>query len=70
MDTVPNPADSALAFETGADRQRRLARESELIAEARAELDAGLFVASTDIDAWIESVGTSHELPLPPTRRR
>lgn len=56
--------------ETEAERQRRLAWEAERIAEARAELDAGLYVDADEIDAWIDSIGTNHELPPPPTRQR
>ncbi len=56
--------------ESDADRQRRLAWEADRIAEARAELDAGFFVAAADMDAWLESIGTPHELPPPVTRRR
>jgi predicted transcriptional regulator len=51
-------------------RRRRLAWEAEMIAEADAELDAGLYVDWADVDAWLESIGTDHELPLPPTRHR
>ena len=56
--------------ETEAERQRQIAWEAEGIAEARAELDAGLYVDADEIAAWIESIGTDHELPLPSTRRR
>jgi hypothetical protein len=72
MDTAPIPAGSAPASgpETEADRQRRLAWEAEGIAEADAELDAGLYVDAEEMDAWIDSIGTDHELPPPPTRRR
>ncbi|MGA9865454.1 MAG: hypothetical protein WBQ75_03330 [Acetobacteraceae bacterium] len=56
--------------ETEADRQRRIAWEAERIAEARAELDAGLYVDLAEIGAWIDSIGTNHELPRPLTRRR
>jgi predicted transcriptional regulator len=56
--------------ETEPERQRRITWESEGLAEARAEIDAGLFVDAADIDAWIDSIGTDHELPPPPTRRR
>ena len=69
MDTAPNAADTA-RLESAADKRCRLAWEAEKIAEARAELDAGLFVDASDVDAWIDSIGTDHELPLPPTRRR
>ena len=72
MDTVPRPDDgtSAILSETGAERQARLAWEAEMIAEADAEIEAGLYVDSADIKDWIDSIGTDHELPPPPTRRR
>jgi predicted transcriptional regulator len=41
-----------------------------MIAEARAQLDAGLYVDAAEVDAWIDSLDTDHELPPPPTRRR
>jgi predicted transcriptional regulator len=72
MDTAPLPGNTAriARSESAAENQRRFAREAEMIAEARAELDAGLFVDSAEVDAWIDSIGTDHELPVPPTRRR
>lgn len=66
----PTPVTEARASESEADRQRRIAWESEGIAQARASLAAGLFVDSADIDAWIDSIGTDHELPPPATRKR
>ena len=56
--------------ETAEERQRRLAYEAAGIAEARAELAAGFYVDSNEIDAWIDSIGTANELPPPPTRHR
>lgn len=72
MDTAPRPDDraDALSPETEAERQRNLAWEAEGIAAAEASLAAGLYVDADDIDAWIDSIGTDHELPPPPTRRR
>jgi predicted transcriptional regulator len=73
MDTInPPPGDGADAppSETEAERQARLAREAEGIAAAEASLAAGLYVDADDIDAWIDSIGTDHELPPPLTRRR
>jgi predicted transcriptional regulator len=72
MDTAPRPDDGipATPSETGAERARRLAWEAEMIAEARADLNAGLYVDAAEVDAWIDSIGTDHELPPPPTRRR
>jgi predicted transcriptional regulator len=72
MDTAPSAPGSAdiLRSESEAERQDRLAWEAEGIAEADAELDAGLHVDAAEIRAWIESIGTDHELPPPPTRHR
>jgi predicted transcriptional regulator len=71
MDTAPRPNDSAQAArsETEAERQRRFAWEAEMIAEADAEIEAGLFVEEAEVDAWIDSLGTDHELPVPQPRR-
>jgi hypothetical protein len=72
MDTVPHPDDSGQAArsETEAERQRRLAWEAEMIAEADADIAAGFYVDSDEMDVWIDSIGTDHELPPPRTRRR
>jgi predicted transcriptional regulator len=72
MDTARLQADRAPEShsETAAERQRRFAWEAAMIAEADAEIEAGLFVDAADVDAWIDSIGTDHELPLPATRRR
>ena len=70
MDTGPPTGDNAPAtrLQTEADSQRRLAHEAEMIAEARASAAAGRVVSSQEVDAWIDSLDTDHELPLPPTR--
>lgn len=67
MDTVPHAGsqDFAAQTETTPDTQRRLAREADMLAEARAEIAAGLFVDAADVDAWIDSIGSAHERPLP-----
>lgn len=73
MDTVNRaPSDSATTAcpETETERQRRIGWEAEMIAEADAELAVGLNVDAAEIDAWIDSIGTEHELPPPPTRCR
>jgi predicted transcriptional regulator len=41
-----------------------------MIAEADAEIAAGLVIEEADVDAWIDSLGADHELPLPQPRRR
>ena len=55
--------------ETEAERQRRLAWERERIAEADADIAAGLIIDAAEIDAWIDSIGTDQELPPPQVRR-
>jgi hypothetical protein len=72
MDTTPRSSDSTQSArpETDAEKQRRLAWEAEMIAEADTEIEAGLYVDSADIKTWIDCLGTDHELPPPPTRRR
>jgi hypothetical protein len=66
----PLPSDDAPRPETDADRKRRIASEAAMIAEARAEFDSGLYVDADEVDAWLGSIGTDHELPPPPTRHR
>ena len=70
MDTATSAGNSApvARLETEADAQRRLAREAKMIAEARASAAAGRVVSSAQVDAWIDSLDTGHEQPLPPTR--
>jgi predicted transcriptional regulator len=70
MDTVNHDTGTKPTAEAEAERRARLAWEAERIAEARASLDAGFYVDGDDVDAWLGSIGTDHELPPPPTRRR
>jgi len=51
--------------ETDADRKARLAREAEMIAEARAEVARGEVVDFDEVAAWVESWDTDRELPMP-----
>ena len=53
--------------ETEEERRRRLAWEAERLAEARASAEAGGLIDEADMDAWIDSLGTSNELPPPGT---
>jgi predicted transcriptional regulator len=72
MYPVPTPTDSndAARPEAATENRDRLAWEAQGIAEARAELEAGLYVDADDIDVWIDSLGTESEMPPPSTRRR
>ncbi len=55
--------------ETEAERQARDAWEAERIAEARADIAAGRLVDSATVRAWIDSIGTDHEMPVPRSGR-
>lgn len=72
MDNAPL-ADRAIPAgqgESPVDRLRRLAREAEMIAEARASLDAGRYVDGDEVEAWLDSIANGRPLPLPAVRRR
>jgi predicted transcriptional regulator len=71
MDTVPRPDDRAdtSSPETEAERQRRPAWEADMIAEADADIAAGRLVDSAKVKAWIDSIGTGQELPVPYSNR-
>ncbi len=65
MDTVNPDSGQPPGPETEAERQRRYAREAAMIAEADADIAAGRLVDEADVDAWIDSIGTNRELPVP-----
>jgi hypothetical protein len=67
MDTAPHPNDSApvTSRETEVERARQLAWEAERIAEADADIAAGRLVDSAKVKAWIDSISTDNELPVP-----
>jgi predicted transcriptional regulator len=65
----PLPGDSTPPPETDADRARRIAREAEMIAEARASVAAGRVVSLEAVSAWVDSWDTDHELPPPRSGR-
>jgi hypothetical protein len=51
--------------ETEAKRQARVTRESEMLAEARAELDAGLGVSGPALEEWLTAFANGEERPIP-----
>jgi predicted transcriptional regulator len=53
--------------ETDADRQARLARKAEMIAEARAEVARGEVADIDEVVAWVQRWDIDHELPTPQT---
>ena len=65
MDTMNLDAGQPASPETEAERRNRLAWEAAMIAEADADVAAGRLVDEADVDAWIDSLGTDHELPVP-----
>jgi len=62
---LPSPAHGPLdpPPETPAARASRLAREAEMIAEARAQLDAGQGRTGRDLDAWLDAWEGDGDLP-------
>lgn len=54
----------------GDERQARLAREAEMIAEAEADIAAGRVIDGEAVSAWLRSLGTDHELPRPQPPKR
>ena len=69
MNTMDPATGLTPSAETDAARRRRIAWEAERIAEADTEIEAGLFVDSAEVHAWMDSFGTEHELPIPRPRR-
>jgi predicted transcriptional regulator len=71
MDNAGHPDDTTPTDrpDTAAEKRDRLAWEAERIAEAPASAEAGLLVDAAEVDAWMDSLGTEHELPVPYPRR-
>ncbi len=66
MDITPLSDNHAPVDPSEAEQQRqRLAQEAEGDAKARASVTAGRVVDEAEVDAWIDSIGTDHELPVP-----
>lgn len=55
--------------ETAEAQRFRLAREVEMIAEARASAAAGRVVSLEAVEAWVDSWDTDHEMPMPRSAR-
>jgi predicted transcriptional regulator len=68
MDTGNALPDTSDSVETESERQQRIALEAKLIAEADAEVAAGLCVDSAEVKAWIDTIGTRRESPPPSPR--
>ena len=55
--------------ETAEEKAERIAREAVMITEARASVAAGRVVSLEAVTAWVDSLGTDHELPVPQSGR-
>ena len=70
MNVVTNPQrDRPGRPETAEERRARLDREAVMIAEAEADVAAGRVVSLEDVEAWIDSLGTDRERPVPRSGR-
>lgn len=56
---------SSIAAEVLASDIPIRARRIRMIQEAKKEADSGAFISQASMEAWIDSLGTSNELPLP-----
>lgn len=66
MNTASTPACASAGSPEG--NEDRIACEAAGIAEADAELTAGLYVDLADVRTWVNSLRTATPLPLPPVR--
>jgi len=66
---VPNSSNDRVSPEpqpeTEAERRARLAREREMLAEARTELDAGLGISGAALEEWLTALANGEERPIP-----
>jgi predicted transcriptional regulator len=69
MDMISLDTDTSPRHETENDRQTRIAWEAAGISKARPYAVAGRVISSEEVDAWIDSLDTEHELPPPRSGR-
>ena len=62
---MPNARHRSAPPELEPARTARFAREADLIARARAQIAAGQVVTQEAFDDWVDSLGTTTELPPP-----
>jgi predicted transcriptional regulator len=65
VDTLNIDTSQPAASETEDQRQCSVAWEAAGISKARASVAAGRTVSAEAVEAWIDSLGTEHELPRP-----
>ena len=69
VDVMPGADFPAPRSETAEEKAERIAREAVMIAEALASVAAGRVVSFEAVSAWIDSLDTDHELPVPQSGR-
>ena len=69
MDTAGLLSTDTVARENVEAKRHRVTREAGELAQARASAAAGRVVDSEAVKAWIDSIGTEQELPVPYTGR-
>jgi predicted transcriptional regulator len=70
MDDLTRMQDGPASLPESAEaRQQRLAYEAARIDQALASAAAGRTVSLEAVEAWIDSLGTDHELPVPRSGR-
>jgi predicted transcriptional regulator len=62
---VPDAEEALLAGESEAFRLQWKARKAALIEEGLPDIRAGQVISFKAVSAWIDSLGTDHELPRP-----
>ena len=54
--------------ETPSEREERIRMEAEVIAQARAEVAAGLYIDGDDLFAWFDALEQDENAPFPEPR--
>jgi predicted transcriptional regulator len=67
MDVIPTDAERQQLFGREADARDTAgaARRRRLTLEGLADVDAGRLIDDEAMQAWADSLGTDHELPIP-----
>jgi hypothetical protein len=52
-------------IETAESKVERVKREAEIIAQAHADIDAGLGIGDDELEAWLDELDVNPDAPLP-----
>jgi hypothetical protein len=69
MDVAHTPA-SRVHAESAAEPKARVACEADIIAQAHADIDAGLGIEDEDMEAWLDARERGEQAPLPVPDRK